>query len=117
LPVVATGGVVAALCAAPWAAPLTLAPASYAVLGVMGLVQMPLALVLIAQSTRYLPSPEVSLVLLLEAALGPLWVWLVFAEVPPTPSWVGGVVIVLALLTYFARDAWEGTAGWRQGRS
>jgi len=117
LPVVATGGVVAALCAAPWAAPLALGWESYAVLGVMGLVQMPLALVLIAQSTRYLPSPEVSLVLLLEAALGPVWVWLVFAEVPPVSSMLGGAVIVLALLAYFARDAWEGAVGWRFGRS
>ena len=117
LPVVAMGGAVAALAAWPWAEPLALAPSSYAVLGAMGLVQMPLALLLIAQSTRYLPSPEVSLVLLLEAVLGPLWVWLVFAEVPPTPSWLGGTVIVLALLAYFARDAWAGAAGWRLGRS
>ena len=117
MPVVATGGLVAALLAAPWAAPLALGPESYLALGVMGLLQMPLALVLIAQSTRYLPSPEVSLVLLLEAALGPVWVWLLFAEVPPAASWLGGGVILTALLAYFARDAWAGAVGWRHGRS
>lgn len=117
LPVVATGGAVAALLATPWAAPLALAPASYAVLGVMGLVQMPLALLLIAQATRYLPSPEVSLVLLLEAALGPLWVWLALGEVPPPASLLGGGIIVAALLAYLAGEIWADTAGWRPGRS
>jgi drug/metabolite transporter (DMT)-like permease len=64
----------------------------------MGLVQMPAALFLIAQSTRYLPSPEVSLFLLVETLLSTIWVWVFLCEDPPGLTLVGGVVIVTTLI-------------------
>jgi len=50
----------------PWLA-IGLDARSMAVLGVMGLVQMPLALVLMTEATRYLPAAEVSLFYIGEA--------------------------------------------------
>jgi drug/metabolite transporter (DMT)-like permease len=66
----------------------------------MGLVQMPLALYLIAQSTRYLPSPEVSLFIIVETILSPIWVWFVLGEVPPFMTFIGGSLIVLTLVLH-----------------
>ena len=100
-PVVALGGFIAAGLAFFWASPLSLEMQSYLVLALMGLVQMPLASMLLAVSTRSLSSPEVSLILLLEAILGPLWVWLVLKETPPSATLVGGVIIILTLALYF----------------
>ncbi|WP_308443949.1 DMT family transporter [Spiribacter halobius] len=94
IPVVCASGAVAGLLAWPFAEPLGLGLQSYAALGVMGLLQMPLAMVLMATATRYLPSPEVSLFLLLETVLGPVWVWLVLDEGIPLLTLYGGAVVL-----------------------
>jgi drug/metabolite transporter (DMT)-like permease len=98
MPLVCVGGLVMAAMAWPLAEPLSLGGQSYVVLGIMGLVQMPAALFLIAQSTRYLPSPEVSLFLLVETLLSTIWVWVFLGEDPPGLTLVGGVVIVTTLI-------------------
>lgn len=115
--IVATGGVVSAVLATAGAAPLVLGLESYLVLGLMGFVQIPAALVLIAQATRYLPSADVSLILLLEALFGPVWVWIAFAEIPPAASILGGGVILMALAVHFSLSIWEGGRDEPAGRS
>ena len=54
--------------------------------------------VLLVTAPRYLPAPDVALVLLLEAVLGPLWVWLVLAEAPARETFLGGTVILGTLI-------------------
>ena len=100
IPLVAASGVVTAVIAVPFASPLQLTQTSYAVLAIMGMVQMPLALILITAGTRYLTSPEVSLFLLLETLLGPVWVWLALGERVEIQTLLGGAVIVLTLLLH-----------------
>ncbi|MFP3927540.1 MAG: DMT family transporter [Desulfobacteraceae bacterium] len=100
MPLVCAGGLVMAMIALPFAQPWGLAPESYIALGTMGLLQMPLALFLIAQSTRFLPSPEVSLFLLVETVLSPIWVWLVLGEEPPGLTLVGAAMIVPTLVVH-----------------
>ena len=99
--IIGLSGIFIALIALPFAAPLSLSWQSYGVLAVMGLLQMPLALILIAVGTRYLPAPEVSLLLLVETALGPIWVWLALGEKPAITTFVGGIVIVATLAVHF----------------
>lgn len=96
-PLVCGAGAVAGLLAWPLAEPLGLAAVSYGWLALMGLLQMPLASVLLMTATRYLPAAEVSLFLLIETVLGPLWVWLVIAEQPPGLTVIGGAVILGAI--------------------
>jgi drug/metabolite transporter (DMT)-like permease len=98
IPLVAVSGLITAAIALPLSAPLYLSMHSYAVLALMGLVQMPLALVLISSGTRYLTSPEVSLFLLLETLLGPIWVWLMLGEIISRETLIGGGIIVATLL-------------------
>jgi drug/metabolite transporter (DMT)-like permease len=50
--------------------------------------------------SRHVPSSEAGLIALLDVVLGPLWVWLVFAEKPGTPALVGGALVSLAVLGY-----------------
>ena len=104
LPLVCASGLLTALLALPFAQPFDLGWHSYGWLALMGLVQMPTAMVLMAVGTRYLPAPEVGLFLLLEALLGPLWVWLGVGEEPPAATFAGGVLIVATL----GAHAWLG---------
>ena len=52
---------------------------------------------MITLGPRYLPAPEVGLIMLLETLLGPLWVWLVIREVPSIETLIGGAMILAAL--------------------
>ncbi len=97
---VALSGLVTLAIALPFAHPLALTLRSSLALGVMGLVQMPLAMVLIAVCTRYLPAPEISLFLLLESVLAPIWIWLAVGERPPPLTFVGGGLLLAAIAVH-----------------
>lgn len=97
---VAAGGLVCCLLVAPFASPTGIDARSLAVLAVMGLVQMPLALVLMTEATRYLPAAEVSLFYIGEAILGTLWVWLFLSEQPPSLTLVGGALVIATLAAH-----------------
>ena len=66
----------------------------------LGLVVLPVSFTLITLSPRYLQAPEVSLILLIETVLGPLWVWLALGEVPPTRTLMAGLLILGTLLIH-----------------
>jgi drug/metabolite transporter (DMT)-like permease len=100
MPLVCLGGLIMAVLVWPWADPFQVSAQGFFYLAIMGLIQMPLALFLIAQSTRYLPSPEVSLFLIVETVLSPIWVWFVLSEVPPGMTFVGGSLIVVTLVVH-----------------
>ncbi|KEA61974.1 Membrane protein [Marinobacterium lacunae] len=97
LPLVAGSGLVTALMCLPVSTPFALEPSSYGWLALMGLLQMPLASLLIFSATRHLPSAEVSLFLLIETVLGPVWVWWILGESLPGPTLLGGALIVGAI--------------------
>jgi len=100
MPLIALGGLVAALIALPKAQPFGLDQASYLALGLMGLLQMPLATLLINSATRYLPSAEVALFYLLESVLGTLWVWYFLSEVPAQATLYGGALVIATLAVH-----------------
>ncbi len=69
-------------------------------LAIDGIVMIPLAFFCLATGPRYLKAAEVGMFYLLETVLAPVWVWLIFAEVPTVQSLVGGLVITAALVAY-----------------
>jgi len=89
---------VALLSGLTFAEPLNVGARDWLWLGLLGIVVLPLAFGLLTLAPRYITSPEVGLIMQLEAIIGPLWVWLVIAEVPAAATFVGGA-IVLATLT------------------
>jgi len=98
LALVSGGGLFSCLASIPFAVPLELSGQTLLVVGVMGLIQMPLALVMMTEATRHLPSAEVSLFLVLEAIFGSFWVWLVLGEEPPGATLIGGAIVIGTLL-------------------
>ncbi|MFC6670263.1 DMT family transporter [Marinobacterium aestuariivivens] len=99
LPLIAFSGAFAALISWPMATPLSLEASSYGWLALMGLIQIPLATVLIMTAPRYLPSAEVSLFMLIETVLGPVWVWMALGETTGVHTLLGGTAILGAIAT------------------
>lgn len=102
IPAMALSGLISALLVLPLASPLSVVAQDVAALGLMGLVVLPLSFALIFIGPRYIPAPEVSLVLLLEAVLGPYWVWLALGEEPSGRTLVGGTVVLATLTIHSA---------------
>ncbi len=107
VPALALGGFIVAAVVAPLAAPLAVSGRDAAYLLLLGLVILPLSFSCFTLAPRYLPVPEVSLILLGEAVLGPLWVWLVVAEAPAAETFLGGALILGTLALYFAANLGE----------
>lgn len=97
IPSVVLGGTLAALVALPFAAPTAVGSQDLLVLLALGVVILPVSFGLIFIGPRYLPAPEVALILLIEAILGPLFVWMVLGEIPGSRVLLAGAVIVGAV--------------------
>lgn len=102
-PAYSLGGFAGAAVLLPSAWPVGVSARDLLLLGAMGLV-LASAFTLLALGTRYIPSPEAVLLLMLETVLGPMLAWLVVGEAPPRLAAVGGAVVLLTL----AGNAWAG---------
>lgn len=106
------GGLLASLLIALWMGPelaanlKTLNIAQYGWVLAEGALIMPLAMGLIALSTRYVSPANAGLFLLLETALAPLWMALFMDEMPTIQAIIGGGTIVVAVIlqTLHARN-------------
>ncbi|HEY6631964.1 MAG TPA: DMT family transporter [Rhizobiaceae bacterium] len=76
-----------------------------------GALVMPLAFFCLAAGPRYITGPEVAMFYLLETVLAPVWMWLIFYEVPSSKTLVGGVILILALV---AHSVWQLVHGRRR---
>ncbi len=65
-----------------------------------GLVVIPLSFWCLATGPKYLTAAEVAMFYLLETILAPVWVWLIFGEVPSAASMTGGTIMVVALASH-----------------
>lgn len=63
-----------------------------------GGIVVPLAFGLITYGTKLISAPEVGLIMLMETVLGPLWVWMVVNEAPPPATFIGGCIVIGAIL-------------------
>lgn len=68
------------------------------VLLAMGVIQLGMGCLLMTIATRHLNAADVGLIALLETTLGPLWVWIFFAERPSNATLIGGAIILAALV-------------------
>lgn len=53
---------------------------------------------------KFVSGPEVAMFYLLETILAPIWVWIIFNDVPTNQALVGGGILLIALV---AHTAWE----------
>ena len=102
---VVCGNLIACLVTLPAALPIRGAtPVDWAVLAFLGIFQIAIAYIFMVRGVRRVGALEVSLLLLLEPVLSPLWAWLVHGEQPGTLAITGGLVIVAATAVY----TWSG---------
>ena len=97
LPVISTSGLLTALIILPLAQPFSVTQADIGYLLIMGIYMLPVGTALMYLGPKYIPAPEVGLMLLLESILGPIWVWLVLGEQPGIRTFIGGAIILSTL--------------------
>lgn len=66
----------------------------------LGVVQLGIGSIMFALASVTVPAVELTLFALGEPLLAPIWVWLVVSELPATSSFIGGGILLLALLTH-----------------
>ncbi|MBT1153989.1 DMT family transporter [Aminobacter anthyllidis] len=79
-----------------------------------GAVIMPISFFCLANGPKYISGPEVAMFYLLETVLAPIWVWMIFAEVPTRNSLIGGAILIVTLV---AHSAWQLSEGRRRKAS
>jgi len=100
---ISCSGLLTALIILPLAAPFTVTQADMGYLLIMGVYMLPIGTALMFIGPRYIPAPEVGLLLLLESVLGPVWVWLALGEEPGERTLIGGAIV---LSTLAVNTAW-----------
>jgi drug/metabolite transporter (DMT)-like permease len=65
-----------------------------------GISNTALAYFFVMIGARHIPSAEVGLIGMIDVILGPLWVWLLFAENPGQKTLIGGAVVLCAVGYY-----------------
>ena len=83
---------------------------------VMGAVQLTLGLILFTVGSRSVPAVQLSLIALVEPTLSPLWAWFAAKELPPVWTFIGGAVILLAIVIQALFSATQGTRHDRRRR-
>jgi drug/metabolite transporter (DMT)-like permease len=111
LAAVVAGNLCACAVGVPSLWPMPQAPAAeWATLGYLGVFQIGVAYILLTSAVGELPALHVSLLLLLEPVLNPVWAWLVRGEAPGGWVLVGGAVILAASAGQVMSDARAGPA-------
>jgi len=98
-----TGGILCGLLAFyfwPSASDINLKGMFY--ISITGLLILPLSFILLSRASRMTPASNVSIIMLLETILGPLWVWTFTTESPQFLTIIGGIIVILALIYFFS---------------
>ncbi|MDC0583206.1 DMT family transporter [Paracoccaceae bacterium] len=90
-----------------WPAAWQVRGASLIYISVTGLIILPVSFFLLSKATRLTSAANVSMIMLLETVLGPLWVWLGIKETPNSLTLLGGLLVVGALGYFLYRQAGE----------
>ncbi len=64
----------------------------------MGVVTMSGGMILYTLGSRVVPSAELALLSNTEVLLAPFWVWLILGETASTGTFIGGAVVLVAIL-------------------
>ena len=92
---VTSGNLTAFLVTLPFALPLGAhSLAEWSVVVYLGVFQIALAYVLVANAIAHIPALEASMILLIEPVLNPVWAWLLQGEVPGIWALIGGAIIL-----------------------
>ncbi|MBU4531580.1 MAG: DMT family transporter [Hoeflea sp.] len=88
---------------------LIVSATDFGLLFLFGAFNLGLGMAMFATGARLIPSALAALISTMEPVLGPVWVWLIHAEVPAPRTLMGGGVVFLALIAHIL---WQ----WRLNR-
>lgn len=97
---VGMGGFFLAIVMAFFANPSSYSLDTWLIMGAMGLFTAPFGRVLPRVAIRYIPAPEVGLIMMIQVVIGPLFAFGFFGEIPPMASFLGGAIILVTILIY-----------------
>ena len=98
---IAVGAIAAAGLAAVFATTLAWpALPQMAAIALTGILILPLSFVTLSYAARFVPSSTVSLIMMLETVLGPLWVWWGINEAPSATMLIGGGIVLTCLSVF-----------------
>ncbi|MCA0272997.1 MAG: DMT family transporter [Proteobacteria bacterium] len=80
-------------------------------IAVAGLLILPVSFLCLTNATRHTSATNVSLLLLLETVLGPVWVWVGAGEAMTSAMILGGAIVVGSLALYILGEARRARAG------
>ncbi len=97
------------LLACLWSLPLALPvgptqPADWLTVSYLGVVQLGIAYVFLSRAVPRIPALDVSLVLLIEPVLNPIWAWWLHGETLTLAALAGGVIIIAATVLRARRE-------------
>ncbi|CAN7212834.1 DMT family transporter [Bosea sp. LjRoot9] len=98
LPAACLSAFLCTLIALPFASPSHVTAASLFDLFLFGTVQFGLGLLLMTTGTRLISATRSALIGSMENPLAPLWVWLAFSERPSLSAWIGGCIVMAAVI-------------------
>ena len=98
LPAVFWAGLLSAPVAAAMAPDLSMTLRDVTLSAIMGGALITGGMILFTAGSRTVPSAELALLALTEVVLGPIWVWLAFAEVPHVETLIGGALVLAAIV-------------------
>ena len=70
----------------------------------MGAFTIGIGIALVTTGTGYIPAGEVSLLVLIESVLGPIWPWVFLGEPITNYELVGGTITLLAVMAFTVYD-------------
>ena len=76
-----------------------------AAIAVTGIIILPVSFCTLSYAARFVPSSTVSLIMLLETVLGPLWIWWGIGEEPTNAMLLGGAIVVFSLTAFLINQS------------
>jgi drug/metabolite transporter (DMT)-like permease len=99
------GCVLASACGAFFAFPIEeMGATNWLIVSYLGLFQIALAYLLVADGIHQVSALQASLLLLVEPVCAPIWAWIFLAELAGPLALAGGAVVILATVAYTAYD-------------
>lgn len=100
LPAACLSALLSAVIVCPFSTPLNVASEQWIMLILFGVVNSALGLALFIIGSKMLPAIQTALITALDAPLAPIWVWMLYSEVPSVMTLVGGGVVFVSVAAY-----------------